>query len=117
MLCPIHAGPSFRQGLHTKNGLDLLLAHGPVGLVRPYLLFLSSSPTISSIKIEGLIQWHMSLHSMLGELEFAKFGRALPLPLFCLFRILIWAVSVFLCPALQALCMTLLVCLIKYNSF
>ena len=43
MLCPIHAGPSFRQGLHTKNGLDLLLAHGPVGLVRPYLLFLSSS--------------------------------------------------------------------------
>ena len=46
MLCPIHAGPLFHQGLHTKNGLDLLLAHGPVGLVRPYLLFLSSSPTI-----------------------------------------------------------------------
>ena len=47
ILCPIHAGPSFHQGLHTKNGLDLLLAygHGPVGLVRPYLLFLSSSLT------------------------------------------------------------------------
>ena len=45
MLCPIHAGPSFHQGLHTKNGLDLFLAHGhgPVGLARPYLLFLSSS--------------------------------------------------------------------------
>ena len=42
------SGPSFYQGLHTKNGLNLLLAHGhgPVGLVRPYLLFLSSSPTI-----------------------------------------------------------------------
>ena len=39
------SGPSFYQGLHTKNELDLLLAHGhgPVGLVRPYLLFLSSS--------------------------------------------------------------------------
>ena len=37
----------------------------------------------------------MSLHSMLEELEFAKFGRVLPLPLFCLFCILIWAVSVF----------------------
>ena len=59
----------------------------------------------------------MSLHSMLGELEFAKFGRALPLPLFCLFCILIWAVSVFLCPALQALCMALLVCLMNYKSF
>ena len=43
MLFPIHARPLFRQGLHTKNGLDLLLAHGPVGLVKPYLLFLSSS--------------------------------------------------------------------------
>ena len=45
MLCPIHVGPSFHQGLHTKNGLDLLLTHrhGPVGLVRPYLIFLSSS--------------------------------------------------------------------------
>ena len=45
MLCPIHTGPSFHQGFHTRNGLDFLLAHGhgPVGLVRPYLLFLSSS--------------------------------------------------------------------------
>ena len=45
MLCPIHTEPSFHQGFHTKNGLDFLLApgHGPVGLVRPYLLFLSSS--------------------------------------------------------------------------
>ena len=34
-------GPSFCQGLHTKNGLDLLLAHGhgPVGLAKPYLIF------------------------------------------------------------------------------
>ena len=43
-------GPSFCQGLHTKNGLDLLLAHGhgPVGLAKPYLIFyplqLSPSP-------------------------------------------------------------------------
>ena len=35
------SGPSFCQGLHTKNGLDLLLAHGhgPVGLAKPYLIF------------------------------------------------------------------------------
>ena len=59
----------------------------------------------------------MSSHSMLEELEFTKFGRALPLPLFCLFCILIWAVNCFLYPALQALCMTLLICLMKYNSF
>ena len=47
ILCPIHTGPSFHQGFHTRNGLDFLLAHGhgPVGPVRPYLLFLSSSPT------------------------------------------------------------------------
>ena len=34
------SGPSFCQGLHTKNGLDLLLAHGhgAVGLARPYLI-------------------------------------------------------------------------------
>ena len=51
------------------------------------------------------------------NLEFTKFGRALPLPLFCLFCILIWAVHGFLCPALQALCMALLVCLMKYKSF
>ena len=45
MLCPIHTGLSFHQGFHTRNGLDFLLAHGhgPVGPVRPYLLFLSSS--------------------------------------------------------------------------
>ena len=35
------SGPSFCQGLHTKNGLGLLLAHGhgPVGLAKPYLIF------------------------------------------------------------------------------
>ena len=45
MLCPVHTGSSLHQGFHTKNGLDFLLAHGygPVGLVRPYLIFLSSS--------------------------------------------------------------------------
>ena len=45
MLCPVHTGPSLHQGFHTKNGLDFLLAHGygPVGLVKPYLIFLSSS--------------------------------------------------------------------------
>ena len=59
----------------------------------------------------------MSLHSMLEELEFTKFGRALPFPLFCLFCIMIWTVNGFLCPALQALCMALLVCLMKYKSF
>ena len=52
----------------------------------------------------------LSLHSMLEELELAKFGRVLPLHLFCLFCILIWAISFFLCPALQALCMVLHVC-------
>ena len=59
----------------------------------------------------------MSLHSMLEELELAKFGRVLPLPLFCLFCILIWAVSFFLCPALQALCMVLLVCYFSLSCF
>ena len=35
------SGPSFCQGLHTKNGLDLFLAHGhgPVGLAKPHLIF------------------------------------------------------------------------------
>ena len=35
------SGPSFCQELHTKNGLDLLLAHGhgPVGLAKTYLIF------------------------------------------------------------------------------
>ena len=35
------SGPSFCQGLHIKNGLGLLLAHGhgPVGLTKPYLIF------------------------------------------------------------------------------
>ena len=62
MLCSIHTGPSFHQGVHTKNGLDFLLAHGPgpIGLVRPYFLFLSSSYRITkkgemiSIEIYGL---------------------------------------------------------------
>ena len=35
------SGPSFCQGPYTKNGLDLLWAHGhgPVGLAKPYLIF------------------------------------------------------------------------------
>ena len=35
------SGPSFCWGLHTKNGLGLLSAHGhgPVGLAKPYLIF------------------------------------------------------------------------------
>ena len=28
MLCPIHIGPLFHQGFHTKDGFDFLLAHG-----------------------------------------------------------------------------------------
>ena len=48
MLCPIHIGPLFHQGFHTRDGLDFLLAHGhgPVRPVRPHLLFLSSSVSI-----------------------------------------------------------------------
>ena len=44
MLRPIHIGPLFHQGFHTRDGLDFLLAHGhgPVRPVRPHLLFLSS---------------------------------------------------------------------------
>ena len=35
------SGPSFYQGPYIKNGLDLLWAHGhgPIGLVKPYLIF------------------------------------------------------------------------------
>ena len=35
------SGPSFCQGAYTKNGLDLLWAHGhgPIGLAKPYLIF------------------------------------------------------------------------------
>ena len=35
------SGPSFCQGPHTKNGFDLLWAHGhgPIGLAKPYLIF------------------------------------------------------------------------------
>ena len=42
------SGPSFCQGLHTKNGLDLLLAHGHglVGLAKPYLIFYPLQCTI-----------------------------------------------------------------------
>ena len=45
MFCPILIGPFLYQWFHTKDGLDILLAHGhrPVRPVRPCLLFLSSS--------------------------------------------------------------------------
>ena len=35
------SGPSLCQGPYTKNGLDLLWAHGhgPIGLAKPYLIF------------------------------------------------------------------------------
>ena len=69
-------GPSFYQGLHTKNGLDLLLAHGhgPVGLVRPYLLFLSSSDGFkllasNYLNIEGDHQLYREIEGLLNNVE------------------------------------------------
>ena len=51
MLCPIHIGPLFHQGFHTRDGLDFLLAHGhgPVRPVKPRLLFLSSSEANNAV--------------------------------------------------------------------
>ena len=45
MLCPIHIGPLFHQGFHTRDGLDFLLAMNidPLGPSSLILLFLSPS--------------------------------------------------------------------------
>ena len=50
------SGPSFCQGLHTKNGLDLLLAHGHglVGLAKPYLIFYPLQYPLERVIGEGL---------------------------------------------------------------
>ena len=56
-------GPSFCQGLHTKNGLDLLLAHGhgPVGLAKPYLIFYP-------LQLRGVNYAYLDVRRMLGLL-------------------------------------------------
>ena len=59
------SGPSFCQGLHTKNGLDLFLAHehGPVGLVKPYLIFYPLQSSISKWGFQASSPYSYSLCS------------------------------------------------------
>ena len=49
------SGPSFCQGLHTKNGLDLLLVHGhePGGVAEPYLIFYPLQKTLYFLLINS----------------------------------------------------------------
>ena len=65
-------GSLFCQGLHTKNGLDLLLAHGhgPVGLAKPYLIFYPLQP-ITHLYTQIWINsssWSISIPSSLAPI-------------------------------------------------
>ena len=102
-------GPSFYQGPHTKNGLDLFWAHGhgPIGLAKPYLIFyplqdlslqmVINKPNSFDCQCHRFVQ---SCWSEAGLVWFAEWGAigsenyfVLPEPYKCVLPHLTWMVG------------------------
>ena len=63
------SGPSFCQRLHTKNGLDLLLAHGHgcVGLAKPYLIFYPLQLPFKKLHESMLKEWNQRIENPISD--------------------------------------------------